>query len=95
MSELRILVGGGPPSCAQTTSATSGAKGSGAVHARSRRADAMPDRWVLPRHPVFKTGVGGSALGPAGRRRPRKPDRKLNSEMNAHIFELNGYVIPA
>jgi hypothetical protein len=55
----------------------------------------MPNRWVLPRHPVFKPGWVGSALGPGGKTASSRTRSEVNSEMNAHLFELNGYVIPA
>jgi hypothetical protein len=35
----------------------------------------MPYRWVLPRHPVFKTGVGWVGVG------PRREDGVLENQI--------------
>ena len=66
---------GDPRSRALPASAMSGTKGFGVMHARLRRADAMPDRWVLPRHPVLKTGVGWVGVG------PRREDGVLENQI--------------
>jgi hypothetical protein len=97
VSELRILVRwGAPRSRARPASAMSGGEGlwrdAPTLEASRRDARSMGPAQTSR---LQDRGGLGRRWASAGRRRPREPDRKVNSEMNAHIFELNGYVIPA
>jgi len=61
-----------------------GARGSGAVYARSMECGRDARRAMsLPRQPVFKARPGWVGVGPGERRRPQEPDRG-SEQRNEH-----------